>query len=369
MKKILIVGQETLERAGVQNVIMSIVRNLHEEFEFDIILRNSRKEEYDDEFLSYGGQIFRCLPLLGENALSKRLDYYIRGDKLYRYTRRIIRKHGPYQAIHCHDALESAVFLKAAFKEGIPIRLVHSHHVFDISSENPIAQMLDSRYMSMIKKYATKYMGDSDKTNITHFGINSEAVVIKAPYDDIKFDPTRYDLKKRDTKLIITQVGQYCPNKNQIFTVDTFSEIVKLYPNAQLNFVGFDSIGYLPTISERIKKHGLQDKVKFYPQNTDIPLLLSQSDAFMFPSYTEGFGIAAVEAQAMGVRCYASDTIPLTTNCGGCTYLSLSLKPREWAEIILNDFKNSDERTVYDCSAYKSAAVKEEYRRIYSGLM
>ena len=67
------------------------------------------------------------------------------------------------------------------------------------------------------------------------------------------------------------------------------------------------------------------------PGDADMPKLLSQSSGFLFPSLHEGFGIVLIEAQAMGVKCYASDTVPRATDCGCVIYLPLKDGAKVWA--------------------------------------
>ena len=76
MKRILLVSCEGLGNGGVQAVIMSIVRNLHKEYLFDILLFTSEKRYYDEEFLTYGGQIFRIPRYEGKNQFRKKIYYY-----------------------------------------------------------------------------------------------------------------------------------------------------------------------------------------------------------------------------------------------------------------------------------------------------
>lgn len=59
MKRVLFVINLNLDNAGVPNVLMQIVRKLKDFYEFDVIVGSSAKGYYDDEFLSYGGKIFR----------------------------------------------------------------------------------------------------------------------------------------------------------------------------------------------------------------------------------------------------------------------------------------------------------------------
>ena len=77
-KRVLLVSCEGLGNGGVQAIMMGIVRNLYTEFHFDILLFTSEKRYFDDEFLSYGGKIFRVPKYEGTNPIRRRFDYYIR---------------------------------------------------------------------------------------------------------------------------------------------------------------------------------------------------------------------------------------------------------------------------------------------------
>jgi len=47
-----------------------------------------------------------------------------------------------------------------------------------------------------------------------------------------------------------------------------------------------------------MRAHGLADCVIVLGQRNDVPLLLQACDMFVFPSHSEGFGIALLEAMA-----------------------------------------------------------------------
>ena len=67
------------------------------------------------------------------------------------------------------------------------------------------------------------------------------------------------------------------------------------------------------------------------PSNSDIKEVLEKASLFIFPSVTEGFGIALLEAQVMGVHCLISDSVPREVDCGLCKFLSLLEKREVWA--------------------------------------
>ena len=91
-------------------------------------------------------------------------------------------------------------------------------------------------------------------------------------------------------------------------------------------------------MKRKVKDLDLEEKVQFLGVRDDVPDLLNVMDVFVLPSRFEGFGIVFVEAQANGLKCFASDgVVPRGTNvCGGVTFLSLSQPPSFWAQKILS---------------------------------
>ena len=60
-------------------------------------------------------------------------------------------------------------------------------------------------------------------------------------------------------------------------------------------------------LRERVKEKGLEDRVRLMGFRTDMEEILQTADCFAFPSYREGFGVAAVEALLCGVPLVAAD--------------------------------------------------------------
>ena len=179
-ERILLVSCFSLSSGGVQTVIMNIVRHLSHRYTFDIILFTKEKGYYDDEFLSYGGNIFRLPHYTGKNLFIKKVDYYFRGLRLYLSTLKIIKENGPYNAIHCHNTFESAIFLKAAAKSSIPVRIIHSHIIFP-DANNVLLKVSRKYYSIIMKKYATNMIGCSEMACEALYGKHSQYTVVPNP--------------------------------------------------------------------------------------------------------------------------------------------------------------------------------------------
>lgn len=365
-EKILLVSCDGLGRGGVQAVMMSIIRNLSDKYIFDVLIFVNELD-YADEVLSHGGKIFLLPNYVGNNRLRKRTDILFRGILRYRKIKKILVENGPYRAIHCNNAYEAGICLKAAERADISIRIAHSHA--SIQRAHLVMHLLNKIYLRLIKLHGTELVGCSKEACQSFFGKKINANIIYNSYNENRFDPKKYE-KSLIYSLTLLQIGSYCPNKNQKFSLDILKCITKRYPYASLIFVGFDIIAGYGEASLRsfVKDMGIEKNVHFYSCDADTPELLSQSAFMLFPSVQEGFGIVLVEAQAMGIKCYVSDSIPRLSNCGGCVYLSLADGAQKWADTIIEDYeKTQGKHCEYNCSKFSEKVVMEKYRNLYIG--
>lgn len=357
-----------LGNGGVQAVIMGIVRNLSWKYIFDVLLFTNERRHYDDEFLSYGGEIIRLQNYEGNCKFRRKLDYFIRGPRSYRSVTKLLREHGPYSAIHCNNEYESAAILKAAKNAGVPVRIAHTHHTYVIPKTSKFwLRGFNAICLKMIKKYATSLVGCSSEACLSMYGELSNSLVVDNPYDERKFSPNA-DAFGQHREMVLMQVGSFSTRKNQMFSVRVLAEIKKQYPNVKLNLVGFDIGDYQSKLEMLIEEMGVEENVNILPHDTNTAQYLETAAAFIFPSLEEGFGIVLIEAQAMGVRCYVSNTVPTAADRGGCTYLSLGDGPKVWADKIIEDYETYRGcHQFYDCSQFASQRTARNFDRLYSG--
>ena len=361
--KVLLVSCGGLGNGGVQAIMMGIVRSLSDRFTFDIIVFTSEIRHYDEEFLSYGGEIIRIPHYEGKNKYIHALDAYTRDVYVYRQVKRVLKNKGPYIAVHCNKEFESAPILKAAFDYGINVRICHNHVVNKKS--NIVYNLLNKIRFHYISKYATLKIGCSEESCRSIYS-KGDYVVVNNFYDDNRFSSQNYSRIDKSSILSIVQVGALSNNKNQIFSIEVLSELIKCGIEAKLTIIGFELEGtYKQQILDEIDILGVSSYVHLLPGDSNVPQILSGADIFLMPSKSEGFGIALIEAQAMGLRCYASSSVPSTTNCGGTIYLDLNKGAQFWANAIIDDMlKTKDES--FDTDKFKLSNICKEYYRIYT---
>ncbi len=133
---------------------------------------------------------------------------------------------------------------------------------------------------------------------------------------------------------VIGHVGRFAEEKNHGFLLDVFKAYAERDPSARLLLVGDGS--HRPAIEERVKGLGLSEKVILAGTSQETEKYYSAFDCFLFPSTFEGFGMAALEAQAAGLPTLASDCLSRELRVTPhLTYLPLSAGAEVWAGALL----------------------------------
>ena len=352
-----------LGNGGVQAIMMGIIRNLSDKYHFDMLVFTDEVRHYDKEFLSYGGKIFRIPQYNGDNWIKQKIDALRRDHYTYNKLINILKSEAPYDVIHCNREVYSAPVLKAAYDMAIPVRICHTHII------NPkgglLRRLLNRRNLRSIFLYANRFIGCSEEACLALYGSGVQYSVVNNFYDDKKFRLTRNYEINETKELVISQLGAISSTKNQIFSVKVLSSILKKGYKAKLNIIGFVlDKEYKKLLVEYIENNNLSDNICWYPGDCDSPTVLSSSSIFIMPSLHEGFGIALVEAQAIGLRCFASTGVPKATNCGGVTYVSLEDGPDFWADKIIQTINES--QCCFDTSRYMLSNVMQTYSNLYS---
>ncbi|MCS3801363.1 glycosyltransferase family 4 protein [Niastella sp. OAS944] len=100
-------------------------------------------------------------------------------------------------------------------------------------------------------------------------------------------------------------VGRLVPVKGQRDLILAFNDFLPACPNAVLHIAGdgTEKEALLALINEL----GLQNNVVLLGNRSDIPQIINNYDCFVFPSHSEGFSGAVVEAMFAGLPVLASD--------------------------------------------------------------
>jgi glycosyltransferase involved in cell wall biosynthesis len=178
----------------------------------------------------------------------------------------------------------------------------------------------------------------------------------------------------RASPLLLVPV-RITPRKNIELAMQIVAELQIDLPSAQMVVTGPlgphnpANLQYFETLSALREELGLKNSAHFLAELTEeyipdevISDFYKLSDALLFPSFEEGFGIPILEAGFAGIPVFCSDIPPLK-NLGGefVNYFSPEENPAVVAKMMADHFKN-------DAVFGLRAAVREQFtwERVYA---
>lgn len=318
-----------MDRGGAETMVMNYYRHIDRtKVQFDFLVHREQRGAYDDEIERMGGRIYRMCPIYPQNFSRYKRD-----------LRTFFRAHPEYKIIHSHMSELGYFAFREAERQGVPVRICHAHnapHGFDVKmimrTYFKKRMMPYLTHLFMCGEESGKWLyGEKNKSRFIMLNNAIDAALYS--FDASKREKMRQQLGLTD-ELVIGHVGRFNPQKNHPFLLDVFAALLKKEPSAVLLLVGGGAD--LPRIQAKAQELGITERVRFLGVRSDVADLMQAMDVFVFPSLYEGLGIALVEAQAAGLPCVVSDTIPHEA------YLTdlvdsekLSAPEEKWAEKIL----------------------------------
>ena len=149
-----------------------------------------------------------------------------------------------------------------------------------------------------------------------------------------------------DVPLVVT-LGELKPLKGQRDFVLAANEIVKRIPKCRFVIAGKDN-----SIDQRFRRElkrlvrvlGHADKFLWLDWLDDVTPLLSAADIFVSPSHTESFGLAILDAMAVGTPVVATETDGARELMNKTNALVPVRDPLALAETICRFIENDDQR-------------------------
>ena len=289
-----------MQSGGLETFIMNMYRNIdRSKFQFDFIVHYRERKFYDDEIEKMGGKIYR-FSLRNDNNIIK---YIIELDAFF-------KKHKEYKIIHCHMASIGFLAFLLAKKNGIKIRIAHSHNS---NTENTLKGVIKSILIKPFKYLSTHRLACSEQAGKFLFGKMKFKVVENAI--DISEFLYNFDVRQKvrkelnlQNKFVIGHIGRFCKQKNHDFLIDCFAKFHKENNESVLLLIGEGELK--EKIQTKVKELNLDESVIFLGNRKDVNELYQAMDCFAFPSKFEGLGIVLIEAQVSGLKVIASTNIP-----------------------------------------------------------
>lgn len=311
---------------GIETFVMNNIRHMNmAEFQIDILSHDVNAADYVSEVEHIGGKIYH-LPKFSPKNFSIIKNKYLN-----------ILSENQYDIVHCHMANAAFLFLKYAQKYGVPVRILHSHQ--NKAADSLSHSIRNIPLLAMGKKYANFRMACTQIAGDFLFPKQNYDIVRNA----IDYQKYAFNFKKREklrqafgfneSDIVIGHTGRLTKQKNQIFLLKIFEQLVNQNSDYKLVLVG--SGEDLELLENNVIKSNLKGKVQFLGDRNDIPNILQVFDIFVFPSVYEGLGISILEAQASSLPCITSTGVPddadISTNI---VHLDLTEGIDKWCEVI-----------------------------------
>jgi glycosyltransferase involved in cell wall biosynthesis len=328
------------DRGGAETWLVHVAQHIdRQKVAMDFLVHDDAPGAYDAQIKAGGARLF---PATRHRNVFR--QWY--------YLRKYQRRYGPFDIIHSHVDYYGGLVVLLAYLSGISVRIAHSHNdTREIAKAAGIGRRF---YIHAMKRcvhwFATYGLGTSAAAASALFGenwrndarwrIHLASVDLQRFHECHKRETIRAELGLPRDAVVFGHVGRLVEQKNHDFLLRVAA--ILAVRDQRVHFLLVGSGPRRAQIEARVRELGLEDRVVILSSRDDTPrLMLGAMDYFLFPSQHEGLGLALVEAQAAGLQCFISDSIPSEALVVPelIRQLSLSLGPESWAETILRYMK------------------------------
>ncbi|MBQ6334402.1 MAG: glycosyltransferase [Erysipelotrichaceae bacterium] len=313
----------SLTYGGSQAMIVNLCRSMDaDKVHCDFIIDHPELSGMKEIIEGMGSKIYVLPTFTGANVkeIKKAWDQFL-------------SEHQDYQILHSHSRSYASIYLPIARKHGLKT-IIHSHNTsngkgFKALVKNVLQYPLRYRadYFFGCSKEAGEWLfGDKIVNSDRFYVLNNAIDTDRFSFDEKIREEYRKMFGLHDEKVFI-QVGRLSKQKNSLFTLEIFARYLKDDPLSRLFMVGNGELR--GELDKKIEEQGIGDHVRVLEYRNDVQKLLQMADCFLMPSLFEGLSVAAVEAQATGIRCLLSDRCDSNVNITGlCEFLPL--KEETW---------------------------------------
>lgn len=312
----------SLTNGGMGNFVKELVQAINKDnYHIDFLIYEEGDADLEEFLRQYGCEIYKVANPKGNYGTCKKEIAELHEKKNY-------------QVMHSLNLFNSGYMVKIARELKIPIRIVHSH-----ASQNFHNGWMYEVYKKMMrhymKRYATNLIGCSDLAGEYLFGkLRFEVIenaIDTAPYayNEENRRTVRNHFGYLDNDYVVGMVGMVTENKNQTFMMDVIKD---MEDSIRLCIVGDGD--YRQEANQKIEDLHLEDRVTITGWQNDTSRFYSAFDCLVMPSFSEGFPLVGLEAQANGLPILFADTITKEVNLSqGVQYLPLNTVT-PWQEAI-----------------------------------
>jgi glycosyltransferase involved in cell wall biosynthesis len=265
------------------------------------------------------------------------------GNRIYKKFIELVKP----DCIHSH--LLSGIIYHKFFSNTLP--LVYTHHSTVIQAPKVLFKYL--------MKHCNSHIGISKVCSVFLQNYLPKNKTCQTIYNSVDFSRLKNGVitipnKESSGLYTILSIGRISQDKNYQLLLEVIYLLKNNYDiKFQLLVAGDGDPNIKDDLEAYISEHDLGNRVFLLGNRSDIGSLISTADLFVMSSLVEGFPIALLEAQALGLPC-------IVTDVGGCKELLEITKggitvqlhnPKDFAFQIYNLLSNPEKLATYSESA------------------
>ena len=226
--------------------------------------------------------------------------------------------HVSQRIVHCHNSHESILYFpKKYFRELLRKITIKNATVVMSCSDNAAKA-----------KYGEK-ITDNPKYYLAKNGIE----VTRFLFDDEEMHSMRDAIGIPQNATVYLHIGRFSEEKNHSFLIRLFKQLHQVDPQSFLVLVGSGETE--DEIKQLEKELKINDYVKHIGYTTSPEKYYNLANCFLLPSIHEGFPLVLIEAQANGLKCFASDSLTREVNITNRVIYCPVNDLNAWGEMIL----------------------------------
>lgn len=328
-----------LESGGGEMLLYNIYKNIdREKVQFDFLVNCAKEEKLDPKIKALGGE---------KIALIEKEPKFtpIKIALVIKNLKKLL-KSGNYSIIHIHCSNgQGLLYSHIARTTGVKNVIVHIHSTDVDGKFRLLKKVFHNGCKRAFQNAPTEKIACSELAAKWLYDVetieNNKYILLKNGIEINKYTFTqsiREEYREKvgwNNKKIIINIGRMEEQKNQLFLLKVFNEILKKDDDYRLIIIGKGSLE--KRILDKISELKINDMVKVVPYTDDVEKYLWASDLFLLPSLSEGLGIVVIEAQAAGLPTIVSNGVPKEAFVTDLiSSISLDESEKEWAEKIIN---------------------------------
>lgn len=365
----------TMNRGGAETMLMDLLRQLHSEFNFVILVQRRKNTnphgDYDEELRSLGIPLFYIDAVRDIGVVAFEQQF-----------RKVVSQVGTIDIVHSHLNSKGGIVSRCAYHCGINKRIVHSHAKiqFDGNFVRQLVMNAELRWeYHLINRYATDYWGCSPEAMKSLFTKKhiacKHAAIIHNAIDTERFYPNRTDILRNELIIpkeepLIVSVGRIASVKNYEMAAKIILELWQRGIPCHYAVAGRKQD--MRSVSTLFSLLGNDRRFHYLGTRSDTNVIYNSADLYLGTSHREGLGISAVEAQACALPCVLSTGFPklCDINLKLLKFVD-SEDVKDWADQIQKllasrpHLNASEVKKAVQLSGFEIRSEAERVRRLY----